>query len=212
MRLWEPIMDPTYLIRDEAALVALYGHGSPASLVKEVDHVHPHYRAFIEASNYVILATSGIRGMDASPRGDPKGFVVVEDERTLLIPDRRGNNRVDTLHNLVVDPRIGLLFLVPGIAESLRVNGRALISVEPSLLARFLMGDKPPRSVVIVKVESVYFQCPRAAVRADIWNPEKFSQRSVLPSNGTILADLSKDQSYRERDRTREETVRATLY
>lgn len=205
-------MDPNYLIRDEAALIALYGQGSPASLAKEVGYVHPHYRAFIEASTFVILATSGTDGMDASPRGDPAGFVVVEDEHTLLIPDRRGNNRVDTLHNLVVDPRVGLLFLVPGIAESLRVNGTALISVDPALLARFPMGDKPPRSVVIVKVETVYFQCPRAAVRADLWNPAKFLERSALPSNGTILADLSKDQSYRERDRTREETVRATLY
>ncbi|MCA6124619.1 pyridoxamine 5'-phosphate oxidase family protein [Bradyrhizobium sp. WSM 1704] len=205
-------MDPSYFIRDEAGLVALYGHGSPASLVKEVDHVHPHYRAFIEASSYVILATSGAGGLDASPRGDPAGFVVVEDEHTLLIPDRRGNNRVDTLHNLVADPRIALLFLVPGIAESLRVNGKATISIEPTLLARFAMGDKPPRSVVIVDVETVYFQCPRAAVRADLWNPDRFLQRSALPSNGTILADLSKDQGYRERDHTREETVRATLY
>jgi PPOX class probable FMN-dependent enzyme len=145
-------MDPAYLIRDEAALLALYGHGSPASLVKEVDHIHPHYRAFIEASSYVILATSGPGGLDASPRGDPAGFVLVEDQHTLLIPDRRGNNRVDTLHNLVADPRIALLFLIPGIDESLRVNGTAAISVSPSLLARFSMGDKPPRSIVIVNV------------------------------------------------------------
>lgn len=97
-------MDPTYLIRDEEALIALYGQGSPASLAKEVDYIHPHYRAFIEASNYVVLATNGADGLDASPRGDAAGFVAVEDERTLLIPDRRGNNRVDSLHNLVVDP------------------------------------------------------------------------------------------------------------
>ena len=205
-------MDPNYFIRDEAGLLSLYGRGTEASLVKEIDYVHPHYRAFIEASNYVILATRGTDGMDASPRGDPAGFVVVEDQHTLLIPDRRGNNRVDTLHNLVMDPRIGLLFLVPGIAESLRVNGTAVISTEPPLLARFPIGDKPPRSVVIVNVATVYFQCPRAAVRADLWNPDKFMPRSALPSNGTILADLSKDQSYRARDRTREETVRSTLY
>lgn len=104
-------MDPQYLILDEAALIELYGHGSPASLVKEVDHVHPHYRAFIEASSFLIIATSSAEGMDASPRGDPAGFVV-KDQHTLLIPDRRGNNRVDTLHNIVADPRVGLLFLV----------------------------------------------------------------------------------------------------
>ena len=205
-------MDSRYLIRDEEALCRLYGHGSPASLVKEVDHVHPHYRAFIETSCFVILATSGPDGMDASPRGDPAGFVLVENERTLLLPDRRGNNRVDTLHNLVADPRIGLLFMIPGIAESLRVNGTATISVAPALLDRFRMDGKPPRSVVVVTVETVYFQCPRAAVRADLWNPEKFVSRSALPSNGTILADLSGEQSYRARDATREQTVRATLY
>jgi uncharacterized protein len=119
---------------------------------------------------------------------------------------------VDTLHNIVADPRMGLLFLVPGVAESLRVNGNAAISVEPALLAKFAISDRPARSVVIIKVETVYFQCPRAAVRADLWNPEKFLPRSKLPSNGTILADLTADQSYRDRDATRDETVRATFY
>ena len=205
-------MDPKYLIRDEAALVDLYGHGSPASFVKEVDHVHPHYRAFIEASSFVILATSGAKGLDASPRGDPAGFVVVKDEHTLLIPDRRGNSRVDTLHNLVADPRVGLLFLVPGVGESLRVNGTTAISTDPSLLAMFDMGEKPARSVVVVTVETVYFQCPRAAVRADLWNPDKFVKRAALPSNGTILSDLSGEKEYLDRDQTREQTVRSTLY
>jgi hypothetical protein len=160
----------------------------------------------------VILATGGPDGMDVSPRGDPAGFVLVENERTLLLPDRRGNNRVDTLHNLVADPRIGLLFIIAGVAESLRVNGSAVISVDPLLLGRFPMQEKPPRSVVLVNVETVYFQCPRAAVRADPWNPEKFVKRSALPSNGTILADLSGEQSYRARDADRKRTIRATLY
>jgi uncharacterized protein len=205
-------MDPAYIINDEAALNAVYGSGSEASLLKEVDYVHPHYRAFIEASSYVVLATVGPSGLDASPRGDPAGFVVVEDAHTLLIPDRRGNNRVDTLHNLVADPRVGLLFLIPGIGESLRVNGTAQISVEPALLARFAIGDKPARSVIVVAVERVYFQCPRATVRADLWNPQKFLPRSALPSSGTILDALSGNPAWLERDRTREETVRATLY
>lgn len=202
-----------HAIRDEAALVALYGHGNDASMVKEIDHVHPHYRAFIEAASYVVMATTGPDGLDASPRGDPAGFVVIEDEHTLLIPDRRGNNRVDTLHNLIADPRVGLLFLIPGIGESLRVNGIATISVDPALLARFPMGDKPPRSVIVIDVQTVYYQCPRAAARADLWNPDKFLPRSALPSSGTILADLSADRIDRvEWDRTREATVRATLY
>jgi len=206
-------MDPSYIIRDEAALLALYGGGNAASMTKEIDHIHPHYRAFIEASSFVILASVGPDGLDASPRGDHAGFVAVADARTLLIPDRRGNNRVDTLHNLVVDPRIGLLFLIPGIGESLRVNGKATISVDPALLARFAIGDKPARSVIVVAVETVYYQCPRAAVRADLWNPEKFVARAALPSSGTILADLSANAlGGSEWDRTRDETVRATLY
>ena len=206
-------MDPSYIIRDEAALQALYGGGNAASIAKEIDHIHPHYRAFIEASSFVILASVGPDGLDASPRGDEAGFVVVQDARTLLIPDRRGNNRVDTLHNLVADPRIGLLFLIPGVGESLRVNGTATISVEPALLARFAVGDKPARSVIVVAVETVYYQCPRAAVRADLWNPDKFVARAALPSSGTILADLSDQQlGGADWDRTRDETVRATLY
>jgi len=206
-------MDPSYIIRDEAALQALYGGGNAASMAKEIDHIHPHYRAFIEASSYVILASVGPDGLDASPRGDEAGFVVVQDARTLLIPDRRGNNRVDTLHNLVADPRIGLLFLIPGVGESLRVNGTATISIEPALLARFAVGHKPARSVIVVAVETVYYQCPRAAVRADLWNPEKFVARAALPSSGTILADLSANAlGGSEWDRTRDETVRATLY
>jgi PPOX class probable FMN-dependent enzyme len=206
-------MDPSYIIRDEAALLALYGGGNAASMAKEIDHIHPHYRAFIEASSFVILASVGPDGLDASPRGDHAGFVAVADERTLLIPDRRGNNRVDTLHNLVIDPRIGLLFLIPGVGESLRVNGKATISVDPALLARFAIGDKPARSVIVIAVETVYYQCPRAAVRADLWNPEKFVARAALPSSGTILADLSANAlGGSEWDRTRDETVRATLY
>jgi PPOX class probable FMN-dependent enzyme len=206
-------MDPSYIIRDEAALQALYGGGNAASIAKEIDHIHPHYRAFIEASSFVILASVGPEGLDASPRGDEAGFVLVQDARTLLIPDRRGNNRVDTLHNLVADPRIGLLFLIPGVGESLRVNGTATISVEPALLARFAVGDKPARSVIVVAVETVYYQCPRAAVRADLWNPDKFVARAALPSSGTILADLSDQQlGGADWDRTRDETVRATLY
>jgi len=206
-------MNPQYLIRDQAALSALYGSGNAASIAKEIDHIHPHYRAFIEASSYVVLATVSAEGLDASPRGDAAGFVVVEDAHTLLLPDRAGNNRVDTLHNLVADPRIGLLFLIPGVGESLRVNGRAAISVDPALLARFTVGDKPPRSVVVIHVETVYYQCPRAAVRAQLWNPDKFVARSALPSSGTILADLSAGElGGAEWDRTRDATVAATLY
>ena len=164
----------------------------PIALTKEVDYLHPHYRAMIAASPFVVLATSGPGGLDVSPRGDPAGFVTIEDDRTLLIPDRRGNNRVDSLRNLITDPRIALLFLIPGVGETLRVNGRAEISIDPALLARFPMQGKLPRSVIVVHVETVYFQCPKALVRSELWNPARHIERKSLPSTGTILADISR--------------------
>ncbi len=148
-----------------------------------------------------------------SPRGDGKGFIVVADEKTLLLPDRRGNNRIDSLRNLLVDPRVALLFLIPGVGETLRVNGRAEISIEPALLQRFAMDGKAPRSVLVIHVETVFFQCSRAVVRADLWNPAKNIDRTSLPSTGTILAALSGakvgGESY---DRELPQRVKATLY
>ncbi len=206
-------LDHKYVLRDEKELSEHYGKGNDASLAKEVNFLHQHYQRFVEASTYVVLASAGPGGLDASPRGDTAGFVKIADENTLLIPDRAGNNRVDTLHNLVNDPRIGLLFLIPGIGESLRVNGTVRISIAPDLLDRFIVQGKRPRSVLVIHVETAYFQCPRAAVRADLWNPDKFVNRTALPSSGTILADLSgRRLGGAEWDRTREETVRATLY
>jgi hypothetical protein len=180
------------LLTDAAALRELYGEPSEPAIAKEIDYVHPHYRAMIEASPFMVMATSGPGGLDVSPRGDPAGFVVVEDDRTLLIPDRRGNNRCDSLNNLIDDPRIALLFLIPGVGETLRVNGRAEICVEPALLERFPAQGKLPRSVIVVHVERVYFQCPKALVRSDLWNPAKHVERKSLPSSGTILADITR--------------------
>lgn len=183
--------DPAHLITDADALQALYGAPGEASLKKEVDHVHPHYRAFIEAAPFAVLATSGPGGLDASPRGDPAGFVVVEDEKTLLLPDRRGNNRVDSLQNVLADPRVALLFLIPGVGETLRVNGTARISVDPALLARFEMDGKLPRSMLIVDVQTVYFQCSRALLRSRLWDASTQVPRSALPSVGRVLSDLT---------------------
>lgn len=183
--------DKDNLINDPAALDALYGEPSKRSIVKEVDFIHPHYRALIEASPFVAMATAGPGGLDVSPRGDAPGFVHVENERTLMLPDRRGNNRVDSLRNIVADPRVALLFLIPGMGETLRVNGRAAISVAPDLVERFTVDGKAPRSVLVVTVETVFFQCSRAVLRADLWNPQKRIDRQDLPSMGTILADLS---------------------
>lgn len=202
-----------HLIIDEATLTALYGEPSLPALAKEVNYLHPHYRAMIAASPFVVIASSGPGGLDVSPRGDPAGFVTVEDDRTLLIPDRRGNNRADSLRNLIHDPRVALLFLIPGLGETLRVNGRAEISVDPELTARFPMQGKLPRAVIVVHVETVYFQCQKAIVRSDLWNPAKQIDRKLLPSTGTILADISKGATGGEQyDREYPERLKATIY
>ena len=204
--------DP-HAIADLAALTALYGEPGITSLAKEVDHVHPHYRAIIEKAPFAVLATVGPGGLDASPRGDPPGFVVVEDAKTLLMPDRRGNNRADSLRNIIRDPRMALLFLIPGIGITLRINGRAHLSIDPDLLASFEMEGKPPRSVVVIAVDAVYFQCTRAIVRSNLWNPESFVDPKTLPSAGQILAALSESRvGGEEYDRALPERVRQTLW
>ncbi len=180
------------IITRVAELEAIYGQPGETSLVKEVDWVTPEYRALMEASPFVALATSGPEGLDCSPRGDAGAVVRVHDERTLMLPDRHGNNRMDSLRNIVRDPRVALLFLIPGSGSTLRVNGRACIDTDRSLLASFAVDEKQPRSVVVITVESVYFQCARAVVRADLWNPEKHVDPKSLPTPGSILASLSK--------------------
>lgn len=172
-------------------LEALYGPPGEASLVKQVDRVIPSYRALIAASPFAVLATVGPEGLDCSPRGDRPGFVRVADEKTLMMPDRRGNNRVDSLRNIVRDPRAALLFLVPGSGTTLRVNGQAVVSTEPSLLDSFAVAGKAPRSVVVLHAEAVYFQCSRAVQRAELWNPDSFAAAGDLPSAGDILAEVS---------------------
>jgi PPOX class probable FMN-dependent enzyme len=201
------------LIRDDAALDALYGESPAGAIAKEIDHIHPHYRSMIEASPFVVLATSGPEGLDCSPRGDPAGFVHVLDDKTLLIPDRRGNNRIDSLRNIIRDDRVALLFLIPGVGETLRVNGRATISAAPELIARFPFRGTLPRSVIVVRAESVYFQCPKALVRSELWNPEKQISRKSLPSTGTILADITAGKVGGEQyDRDYPERLRTTIY
>jgi PPOX class probable FMN-dependent enzyme len=203
----------TDAITDLAALDALYAGVDERSIVKVTDHVHPMYRTWIEAAPFAVLSTVGPEGVDASPRGDGPGFVVVEDPHTLLLPDRRGNNRADSLRNIVRDPRVALLFLVPGQGETLRVNGTGAILVEPALLRRFAVNGKPPRTVLSVHVQEVYFQCSRAVVRADLWNPARHAARGALPTPGAILAALSAERhGGDEYDRALPERVQATLY
>jgi PPOX class probable FMN-dependent enzyme len=184
-------MNTHHQVSDIATLESLYGAPIGASLVKEVDYLHPHYRKFIEAAPFAVLATSGPGGLDASPRGDPAGFVHVHDDKTLLLPDRRGNNRIDSLRNILHDPRVALIFLLPGIGETLRVNGRGTITTDPDLLAKFSVDGKLPLSVLVIEVDAVFFQCSRAILRSQLWNPASHIDRSTLPSTGTILQDLS---------------------
>lgn len=182
------------LITTVDALEALYGRPLETSTAKEVDRITPHYRAYVEASPFAILATGGPEGLDCSPRGDVPGFVRVHDPRTLMLPDRRGNNRIDSLRNIVRDPRAALLFLVPGIGNTLRVNGRAQISADSDLLGSFAVDGKKPRSVIVLAVETVYFQCARAIVRSELWNPKHHRDSRSLPTPGEILAALSEDR------------------
>jgi uncharacterized protein len=201
------------LITSVEQLEGLYGEPFGPSLVKEIDHVNAHYRAFIEAAPFCTLATSGPGGLDCTPRGDPPGFVKVQDEKTLLVPDRPGNNRLDSLRNLIVDPRISLLFLIPGCGETIRVNGRAVISVELSLRESLAVAGKNPRSVIVVTVERVYFQCTKAIVRSRLWDPAIRIDRKSLPTAGAILACISKGEIGGEaHDRAAPERIKATIY
>lgn len=179
-------------ITDVAALERLYGKPAGAAVAKEIDYLHPHYQRMIAASPFVVLATNGPGGVDTSPRGDAAGFVAVEDDKTLLLPDRPGNNRIDSLRNILADPHVALLFLIPGIGETLRVNGRAAISVDPALLERFRMNEKLPRSVLVISVDTVFFQCSRAIFRSRLWDPAQHIERSSLPSLGRMVADVSR--------------------
>jgi PPOX class probable FMN-dependent enzyme len=172
-------------------LESMYGAPSERSIFKEIDHISDHYRAFIEAAPFAAIASSGPEGLDCSPRGDAPGFVRVADARTLMIPDRRGNNRIDTLRNIVRDPRVALLFLIPGIGETLRVNGRAMIVTDRALCASFEVDGKIPKSVIVIAVERVFFQCRKALERARLWSEEAKIPRSALPSTGTILEALA---------------------
>ena len=206
-------MTTSHAITSMAELDALYGEPVPAAKLKEIDYISKHYRRFIETSPFMILATSGPEGLDCSPRGDPAGFVRVADERTLMIPDRRGNNRVDSLRNIVRDPRVALLFLVPGVGETMRINGRAAISTDPELCASFEMQGKPARCVIVVTAERVYPQCPKALVRSKLWDPEVQIPRSALPSMGQMLQAVAKTEfDAKAYDAAYPERLRQTIY
>jgi PPOX class probable FMN-dependent enzyme len=186
-------LNQDFIIRNGEELRELYGAPLERSIRKQIDHLDEYCRAFIAASPFCVIGTQSAGSADAcfgdvSPKGDIPGFVKVADDHTLLIPDRRGNNRLDSLLNLVDNPAIGLIFLIPGIHETFRVNGDAVISRDPALTSLFAVQGKTPRTVIVVKVKEAYMHCSRALVRADLWNPAKFADRASVPSMGTILA------------------------
>ena len=194
-------------------LEAIYGQPNEASTVKVSAKITPPYRALIDKSPFAALATCGPEGLDCSPRGDLPGFVRVHDEKTLMVPDRRGNNRIDSLRNIVRDPRVALLFLIPGSGSTLRVNGRAQVSVDPDLLASFSVDGKAPRTVIIMTVDEIYFQCARAIVRSDLWNPDKRIDPKILPTPGQILAAMSDNRvGGEDYDRAWPERARQSLW
>jgi uncharacterized protein len=180
----------TTTITTEAELDALYDAPVPTSILKEIDYISDDYARLIAASPFAILATSGPEGLDCSPRGDPAGFVRVSDPKTLMIPDRRGNNRIDSLRNIVRDPRVALLFLIPGIGTSLRVNGRARLATDAALCASFAMGGKNPKCVIVIAVERAYTQCQKAIARSKLWDAARHVKASDLPTVGDMMQRL----------------------
>lgn len=200
-------------IRTVEELAALYDTPRETAVIKEIDRLTDLHRSYVEASPFVLLATSGPEGPDCSPRGDAPGFVRVVDERTLLLPDRRGNNRLDTLRNIVVDGRIGLLFLVPGVDVTLRVNGTAELSTDQTLRESLAVRGALPTTVLVVTTTAVYTQCPRAMVRSHLWDPQRHRDPAELPSVGQIMQALTDGRfdgaAY---DRDYPERLRQTIY
>lgn len=188
----QPKVKPVSIIASLEQLEALYTPApAPAAARKVAHRMTPEYRRFVEASPFAALATIGPEGIDCSPRGDEAGFVRIHDDSTLMMPDRRGNNRIDSLRNIVRDPRCAFLFLLPGSGTTFRANGRAHLSIEPALLESFAVEGKPPRSVIVMKIDELYFQCARAIVRSDLWNPERHIDPATLPTPGEILAAMT---------------------
>jgi PPOX class probable FMN-dependent enzyme len=202
------------IIEDISEIREIYGHPMERTVKKQLPRLEKHSRAFIAMSPFLVMATCDAEGRcDASPKGDAPGFVTVLDDETLLIPDRLGNNRVDSIGNILQHPRVGLIFLVPGLRETLRVNGRAQITTDPELLAATAFNEKMPRSGILVTADEVYFHCGKAMIRSDLWNPEKHVARDTFPSLGIVIAEqIGQLVEPKEAERATEESYRTRLY
>jgi len=199
-------------VNSTAELDALYAKPLESSVAKELSSLNEHYRRLIEASPFLLIASIGPGGMDCSPRGDGRGFVSIQDDQTLVIPDRRGNNRLDTLRNIVVDPRVALLFMIPGCDETLRINGQAYLSVDDELLSEFEVNGKKPTTAIVVQIEGVYFQCARALKRSHLWDSSSQVDRASLPSVGTLIQSSIADFDSDTYDSQLKERQEKTLY
>jgi len=205
-------LNMSHRIHTTADLERLYAAPLATSLGKETPVINPAYRRLIEAAPFCMIASIGPEGMDCSPRGDGPGFVRILDERTLAIPDRRGNNRLDTLRNIVRDERVALLFLIPGLNETLRINGRAHLTTEPGLLADFAVNGKPPVSAIVVEIDTMYFQCARALKRSKLWDPAVQVEPRSLPSAGELARSAMPDFDAESYDAALPERQAKTLY
>lgn len=203
----------THTIETLDTLTALYGEMNPMALAKETNALTPHYRKWIEAAPFFALASIGDGGLDCSPRGDLVGQVIeVLDDRTLAIPDRRGNNRLDTLRNIVSDPRVALMFMIPGINEAMRVNGRAVVTTDPALIDRFTVEGKSPTTVIVVTIEAVYFQCARAMKRAKLWDAASHRSLGDIPSAGEMTKSVKQDFDAKSYDGALQDRQNTSLY
>ena len=197
----------------DATLRAIYREPNARAALKVLDHLDDHCRHFIALSPLLVLSTASARGAtDASPRGDPPGFVVVPDEHTLLIPDRPGNNQIDSLRNLAEQPHVGLLFFVPGMNETLRVKGTAEIVTNAAVLAPLAVGGRVPVSALRVTVQEAFLHCGRALIRSRLWDPAVRIERSTFPTYGQVLADQIAGADAREIDAGEDEANRTRLY
>jgi len=199
----------------ERLLEVYPGRPATTSLLKETRSLTPSYAAFVAASPFCVVSTVGDGGLDQSPRGDAPGFVRVRDERTVVIPDRRGNNRLDTLRNIVADPRVGLLFLVPGIGHELRIRGTAALTTDPDELAHHEVRGVLPASAIVVAVERVYFQCARAIKRSRLWDPASRHDAAAVPTAGQMTLEaggFASDREAHDYDSALDERQAATLY
>lgn len=207
-----------YLVTDEEGLRALFPATHDLAIKKSLTRLDPHAREFIARSPFLCIGTQAPDGRaDISPRGDPRGFVAVLDDRTLAIPDRPGNNRLDTLANIVANPSVGLLFMVPGFDDTLRINGRAAVSRDPALLARLAVNDRVPTVAIVVEVGEVFLHCAKAFRRSKLWDPAERQDRSEMPSLVKMIMDQTTGapedpEEQRRLDEGLEADYRASMY